>query len=141
MCSQSFKSDFLFLHLKLFCSSLKLFSIALPHHDTEFTNNYSITCLLPDLNLFPSHNVLIKHCFPNLYALFLKHKTSHFSVVKQIVQDSVQFISKQVTTFPSLLVVSLIALTLNLCVIKIVVYVLLLRCSKIRSMSAWHNNA
>lgn len=40
--------------------------MAWPHPDTEFTDNYSTTCLLQYHNLFLSHSVLTKHLLPAL---------------------------------------------------------------------------
>lgn len=54
-----------------------------------------------------------------------------------MVQKFIQFISKQVSTFPSLLVTPLLVLTLHKGVSKMVLHVLF---TEIRSTSAWYNN-
>lgn len=55
--------------------------MAWPHPDTEFTDNYSTTCLLQYHNLFLSHSVLTKHLLPalDLRSAFLMPKPENFT--------------------------------------------------------------
>lgn len=86
--------------------------MAWPHPDTEFTDNYSTTCLLQYHNLFLSHSVLTKHLLPalDLRSAFLMPKPENFT---HFHNETNCVRPKKTATFPPLVAVSLTVLTLN----------------------------
>lgn len=86
--------------------------MAWPHPNTEFTDNYSTTCLLQYHNLFLSHSVLTKHLLPalDLRSAFLMPKPENFT---RFHNETNCVRPKKTATFPPLLAVSLTVLTLN----------------------------